>query len=532
MIKRISTISIIFITLFSSCQKFEWNNPYDPLCPKENYTPSSFSAAQNASNIVLSWPKVNNNITGYIIQRQLANGTGSKSQIANLSATTTQYVDADIIGGTAYKYFLLAYAGNNQSNELSTQVTYIVRPTLTTTAVTTITADSARTGGTISSNGGATITASGICWSTAPTPTIANEKTTGNTATGSFTAFCTNLSPETKYYVRAYATNSAGTSYGEEQTFTTKPIDVSNFSWAAVYPGECYTFVKTPTANNYFLVVKNGVQKTINGGTFWSATNWPATYTRDGLSTSYPGAAYSTFGTGNLVVASLDNGFYLSPNNGIEYINSGPVGFGCNSQSVVALSDGRFLASMTGFQRGIWKTSGTSNNVWSNKLPGNDPTDFTVSSNGVIYSTQRSADAIGPILVKSTDNGENWISLFNARKELEDCEIMGDSLIWADRNGSMFIANASATNFNVSLRYNFISNGRVASTSSTDVDMVYYPAKKVIIATSSSGISVSANNGMSWANYKLPGVTAYYNVGFADGYIYVCTKEGLYRTKY
>ena len=124
------TYIILFSFLYFSCQKFEWDNPYDPLCPKASYTPSSFSAVQNGNSIVLSWPQVNKNITGYLIQRQLANGTGSKTIIANLASTTVQHTDTDISGGTSYKYTLLAIAGDNQSNEVSTQITYIVKPTL------------------------------------------------------------------------------------------------------------------------------------------------------------------------------------------------------------------------------------------------------------------------------------------------------------------------------------------------------------------------------------------------------------------
>jgi len=523
---------ILFVFTIQSCAKFDWTNPYDPLCPKANYTPSSFSASQSGSTIVLTWPQVNNNIGGYIVQRQLASGSGTKSTIATVAKNVTQYIDADIVGGQSYKYFLLAYAGDNQSNEVTTQITYSVRPTITTAAPTIVTADSATIIGTITNNGGSTVTASGICWATTPTPTIANNKTVGNTATGSFTVYITSLTPETRYYVRAYATNAQGTSYGEEQSFTTKALDVSKFTWQSVFAGECYTFIRTPTVNSYFLVAKNGVQRTINGGTSWSTTNWSATYTRDGLSTTSQGGAYSSYGSGNLVVGSLDNGFYLSINNGTEYTGSGPVGYGCSSQSIIALSDGRFLASMSGFQRGIWKTSGTNNNTWSNKLPGNDPTDFSIASNGIIYCSQRSADAIGPVLLKSNDNGENWISLFNAKKELEDCEAINDSLMWADRYGNLYMASVNSSSFNVTLRYNIFSGSKTASTTITDVDLIYYPAKKVIVATSSSGIYVSGNNGMTWTNYKLPGVTTYYNISYADGYIYVCTKEGLYRTKY
>jgi hypothetical protein len=89
-------------------------------------------------------------------------------------------------------------------------------PVVTTTAVTSITATTAMSGVTVTSDGGATITAKGIVWSTATAPTTAlGTKTTDGTGV------ITGLTVDTKYYVRAYATNSVGTSYGAEVSFTT-----------------------------------------------------------------------------------------------------------------------------------------------------------------------------------------------------------------------------------------------------------------------------------------------------------------------
>ena len=92
---------------------------------------------------------------------------------------------------------------------------------LTTAAVTAITTNAATTGGNIASNGGANVTARGVCWGTTPAPTIAGNKTSDGTGNGAFTSNITGLNPGTVYYVRAYATNSAGTAYGDEKSFTT-----------------------------------------------------------------------------------------------------------------------------------------------------------------------------------------------------------------------------------------------------------------------------------------------------------------------
>ena len=94
-------------------------------------------------------------------------------------------------------------------------------PIVTTISTSYITGISAKSGGNVSSAGSSSVTARGVCWSTSPTPTTANSHTTDGTGIGSFTSDITGLVYTTTYYVRAYATNSYGTSYGNELSFTT-----------------------------------------------------------------------------------------------------------------------------------------------------------------------------------------------------------------------------------------------------------------------------------------------------------------------
>jgi uncharacterized protein (TIGR02145 family) len=79
----------------------------------------------------------------------------------------------------------------------------------------------ASSGGNISSDGGATVSARGLVYSTSTSPTLSNTVLTIGSGTGSFSGTLTGLTPNTTYYVRAYATNSAGTAYGNEVYFTT-----------------------------------------------------------------------------------------------------------------------------------------------------------------------------------------------------------------------------------------------------------------------------------------------------------------------
>jgi uncharacterized protein (TIGR02145 family) len=93
--------------------------------------------------------------------------------------------------------------------------------TITTLTIGNISSSSALSGGNITNDGGTPVTQRGVVWGTSPNPTTANNSTTNGSGTGSFTSTLTSLTAITTYYVRAYATNSAGTAYGNELTFTT-----------------------------------------------------------------------------------------------------------------------------------------------------------------------------------------------------------------------------------------------------------------------------------------------------------------------
>ncbi len=112
-------------------------------------------------------------------------------------------------------YYVRAYAttsdGTTYGNELLFSTIY--SPLVTTLPLYDIKGNSARASGAIINNGGDNITSKGFCWSTNPNPSISDNFTT------SFDATMTGLISETTYYVRAYATNSSGTSYGNTISF-------------------------------------------------------------------------------------------------------------------------------------------------------------------------------------------------------------------------------------------------------------------------------------------------------------------------
>ena len=195
------------------------------------------------------------------------------SNITSLTPNTTYYVRA----------YATNSAGTAYGNEISFITTSIQLPVLTTTAISNITLSTASSGGNITSDGGGAITARGVVWSTALNPTVAlSTKTTDGSGTVAFTSNITGLTANTQYYVRAYATNSAGTAYGNEVSFTTLTPN-----YAAMYP------TGTVYCNNIVTAVVD-VTNPITGKT-WMDRNLgsrPETYSYASTVVDYYGHLY------------------------------------------------------------------------------------------------------------------------------------------------------------------------------------------------------------------------------------------------
>lgn len=121
-------------------------------------------------------------------------------------------------------YYVRAYATNSYGTAYGEVVEFVTNPDLpvvTTNEITNITSSTASCNYSVTSDGGSSIVARGVCWSTSQLPTVSDSHTTSGTGTGNFVGYITDLSINTTYYVRAYATNNAGTSYGEQKVFST-----------------------------------------------------------------------------------------------------------------------------------------------------------------------------------------------------------------------------------------------------------------------------------------------------------------------
>lgn len=157
--------------------------------------------------------------------------------------TTNSEIASNYLYNTSY-YFRLRANSNNNYSFYSNVAIIDMKPTpiITTITVTNITTNSATGGGNVTSEGGSLVTERGVCWSTSQNPTIADNKTSDGTGTGSFTSSITGLSPNTIYYVRAYATNSSGTNYGDQLSFTTIHVMCPGFP-TVTYASKTYNTV-------------------------------------------------------------------------------------------------------------------------------------------------------------------------------------------------------------------------------------------------------------------------------------------------
>lgn len=229
------SIAITFLILLSqSCKKSKidspWSTPTITTSEISNITETTATAGadivSNGGNAVtesgVCWstnenPTIEDNLT-----KEEADSGVFLSSISGLISNT--------------KYYVRAYATNGEGTGYGNSVSFTTNgvPTLTTNEVTSITPTTAIGGGNVTNDGGSAVTARGICLATTENPTLADIKTVNGAGLGAFTSDITGLADGAVYYVRAYATNSSGTSYGNSVSFSTQAATLPVLTTASI----------------------------------------------------------------------------------------------------------------------------------------------------------------------------------------------------------------------------------------------------------------------------------------------------------
>ncbi len=195
---------------------------------------------------------------------KVVSGSGKGAFTCNLT---------DLQEGTIY--YVRAYAINEKGTaygeEKSFTTTAITVPTVITSSVNNISYTSATIDGTVTDDGGATVTERGVVYSTTPNPTTSNSKVVSGSGKGSFTCNLSDLQDGVTYYVRAYAVNEKGTAYGEEKSFTTKAIVVPTVTTSSA------TSISFTSSTVGGTVTDDGGATVTERGVVYSTTSNPTT---------------------------------------------------------------------------------------------------------------------------------------------------------------------------------------------------------------------------------------------------------------
>lgn len=316
-----------------------------------------------------------------IADSKTSDGTGSGIFTSTLTGLST-----------GVTYHIRAYAINSIGTSYGSDLVFVISvpPTITTTSATSISATTATFGGNVTSIGSSSITARGVCWSTTINPTIANSFTTDGIGVGIFSSKIMGLSSGTTYHVRAYATNSVGTVYGSDISFTT----LSNST--QVY------------LNNiaFISLAQDGTQ-----------LNVPLTMT---MNTTNPN---NYLNPGNLVRFKMQ--CFNNKTNGSNIV-SGLCKVRCNDP-YITLTDSTSGLNNVGWNAGAWSTDEFEIQIKSNAPLGHvSYVDFIVVEGTTNYYTYQVPIPIAPLSLqtKTVDDDNNPDSKGNSNGICEKTEII------------------------------------------------------------------------------------------------------------
>ncbi|MES2678822.1 MAG: hypothetical protein V4635_03010 [Bacteroidota bacterium] len=369
---------------------------------------------------------------------------------------------------------------------------------------------SARCGGNVSFEGLSALTAVGVCWDVNPSPTILRPHTNDGAGTGSFESVLTGLEPDTKYYVRAYATNASGTNYGQEVSFRTLP------KWVNLIP-------QSQFADQIRCIVSTGSDLFIGGngfnGNLRKSTDNGTTFTT--LNNGITGVINAMFVQGSTLFAATSNGLFKSTDGGVSFA-SADNGIPAGSMSSIGALGSRLFAGTGG--DGLYYSVDNGDNwieVTDTDILNNYISEIVVLGTNVFVV----AGNFTPKLFLSTDSGLTWDEVS------QDLPLNNSNISEVFVNGTALYACVYGVGI-----YKTTDNGdnwTMVSNGLTN-NLIYNSVQKgsvLIVGTQGSGAFLSSDEGANWSpiNAGLPGNASISALGKNNTSVFTAVNGGLYR---
>ena len=401
-------------------------------------------------------------------------------------------------------------------------------PTITTSTISSTTCSSASSGGESISDGGASITAKGVCWSTSTNPTTSDNTTSDGSGTSSFSSSITGLAASTTYYVRAYAVNSVGTSYGAQVSFTTSAgPSVSSSSGGS----RCGTGTVNISASasagsiDWYAASSGGASLgSSSSGASWTTPSISETTTYyaeavDGSCTSASRTAVTATVT-NLTITSTTPGSRTGA--GVVTLNA--TTSGGNIKWYDAASGGTLLATRA--SGSAWQTSSISTTT----------TYYAEADDGTCTSASRSA-VTATVLYPPGGVGTNLRLWLKADAGTSSSTDAADVNTWTDQSLNAYSASGyvaggkyyeNGINFNPTITfdgandYYTISGGIIGSGVNIDDAFVYYVGTfdtdntKMAVFHESCNDAANGGNSSYWKFQREADADIWYNKGRAS----------------
>ncbi len=478
------------ITLFlSSCENGVWDikrsNPNDSQYSgskiKNDQLPSLTTL--NTTNVTATSAFSGGNISSdggsAIIERGVCWSSSPSPKVTDGKTSDGQGIGnftSNITGlQTNTVYYVRAYAKNTLGTGYGEEVSFKTGsqgslPTLSTITISSINSSSATSGGNITNDGGSAINARGVCWGKSPSPTVNNSKTTDGSGTGVFSSSLSGLSTNTLYYVRSYATNINGTSYGNEISFSTS-IASTTFN---------NELNKIQFLNNSFgYSCGNGIiLKTNNGGSQWVSV-------KESLTIDFT----------SIYFTSTDIGYVGGNDRYYAYVYKTTNG-GLSWQEV-----GKFW-----FQNETLKITGIFSSLDGNKII-------------ALLNQYPNASQVYGRMFFSNNSGSDWTSAQGYQRSGFDCGDMYNQKIYAGGhrywNGSTYetsvFDNSFISNGSTSINRNSVDN----AVNLNAIDMV----SNYGFAVSDNGkFLITTDQGKNWVSKTIPGfsTSSFTSIKFRD----------------